>query len=155
MLVLEDDLELSPYWLVWLHHAATAFELPGTEASQLARGARCPLRACVCMRDTSTDLISSVDLMCACACAPAHLHTCTPTPTHVHTCTRTPAGVVGISLYTPRLDEISADESSRQRPWPASLHVAAPAFLMQLPSSWGALYFRAALRRFGAFYEQV
>ena len=84
---------------VWLHLAATAFRLPGSEASQRSRG------------------------------------------------------VVGISLYTPRLDEISV--VPHQRRWPASLHVAAPAYLMQLPSSWGALYFSSALRRFEAFYRQV
>ena len=59
---------------------------------------------------------------------------------------------MGISLCTPRLDEISV--VPHQRRWPASLHVAAPAYLMQLPSSWGALYFRSALRRFETFYRQ-
>ena len=102
MVVLEDDIELSPYWLIWLHLAAAAFHLPGAEASQRARG------------------------------------------------------IVGISLCTPRLDEISVTRdpaAPHLRRWPASLHVAAPAYLMQLPSSWGALYFRHALRRFEAFYQ--
>ena len=38
VVVLEDDIELSPYWLLWCHRAAVAFGLPGSDASQLARG---------------------------------------------------------------------------------------------------------------------
>ena len=59
--------------------------------------------------------------------------------------------MVGISLYTPRLNEISLGREHNQ-PWRASSHIAEPAFLMQLPSSWGALYFAPFLRHFKRFY---
>ena len=61
------------------------------------------------------------------------------------------ASLVGVSLYTPRLDEISYP-SRHWRPRWGSMAGAAPAMLMCLPGSWGALYFRRTWQRFVAFY---
>jgi hypothetical protein len=61
------------------------------------------------------------------------------------------APLVGISLYSPRLDEI-AYPSRHWRPRWRSMAGEAPAMLMQLPCSWGALFVRAHWRRFVKFY---
>lgn len=97
VVVLEDDLKVSPFWFAWLLHATHKYNLTSSGYDLVERG------------------------------------------------------VVGISLYTPRLNEISLGREHNQ-PWRASSHIAEPAFLMQLPSSWGALYFAPFLRHFKRFY---
>ena len=61
--------------------------------------------------------------------------------------------LVGVSLYTPRLDEIAYPSRHWRPRWP-SMAGSAPAFLFELPCSWGALFFRDYWRRFLRFYAQ-
>jgi hypothetical protein len=60
--------------------------------------------------------------------------------------------LAGVSLYSPRHNEI---KYPMQWWWPRSSSAAgqSPAYLFQLPCSWGALFFRAHWRRFGQFYR--
>ena len=57
--------------------------------------------------------------------------------------------VVGISLYSPQIDEITKGKTL----WDPAHIVTGNAFLMQLPSSWGALFFPSAVRLFTRFYS--
>ena len=58
--------------------------------------------------------------------------------------------LVGISLYTPRLNEIAYPQVK----WSPDLATQQPAFLLQLPCSWGALYFGSVWKDFLRFYKQ-
>ena len=58
--------------------------------------------------------------------------------------------LVGISLYTPRLNEIAYPQVK----WSPDLATQQPAFLLQVPCSWGALYFGSVWRDFLRFYMQ-
>ena len=58
--------------------------------------------------------------------------------------------LVGISLYTPRLNEIAYPQVK----WSPDLATQQPAFLLQLPCSWGALYFGSVWKDFLRFYMQ-
>ena len=59
--------------------------------------------------------------------------------------------LAGVSLYTPRLDEIHYP-SRHFRPRWNSMASSDSAFLFELPCSWGALYFRDYWRAFLSFY---
>ena len=59
---------------------------------------------------------------------------------------------VGVSLYSPRLNEIHYPSKHWKPRWPSAVK-AAPCFLFCLPCSWGALYFRAQWEAFLRFYE--
>jgi hypothetical protein len=58
--------------------------------------------------------------------------------------------LVGISLYTPRLNEIAYPQVK----WSPDLATQQPAFLLQVPCSWGALYFGSVWKDFLRFYMQ-
>ena len=58
--------------------------------------------------------------------------------------------LVGISLYSPRLNEIHYPSQFWRPYWAVK---KAPCFLFCLPCSWGALYFRAQWEAFLRFYE--
>ncbi len=58
--------------------------------------------------------------------------------------------LVGLSLYTPRLDEIHYP----QRRWLPHTHTKTVAFLLQVPCSWGSLFIGSQWRDFLAFYER-
>ena len=60
--------------------------------------------------------------------------------------------LAGVSLYSPRYDEIHRPGRSWRPRWPSAAGPK-PAYLFQLPCSWGALYFRAYWRRFVNFYQ--
>jgi len=60
--------------------------------------------------------------------------------------------LVGISLYSPRLDEIHYPQRPWRPRWPSAVR-GAPCFLFCLPCSWGALYFRAQWEAFLTFYR--
>ena len=60
--------------------------------------------------------------------------------------------LVGVSLYAPRLDEIRYP-NKRLRPRDRSLAGQSPAFLFELPCSWGALFFRDVWVDFLRFYR--
>ena len=57
--------------------------------------------------------------------------------------------IVGVSLYTPRLNEIAYPQAK----WLPEAHTTGAAFLLQVPCSWGALFFGSAWREFIAFYR--
>eukprot|EP00908_Phaeocystis_cordata_P021950 Transcript_4359.p1 GENE.Transcript_4359~~Transcript_4359.p1 ORF type:complete len:474 (-),score=163.87 Transcript_4359:38-1438(-) len=57
--------------------------------------------------------------------------------------------LAGIALYTPRLNEIQYPQVK----WVASKHTRVPAFLLQVPCSWGALFFNTYFEEFLAFYD--
>ena len=57
--------------------------------------------------------------------------------------------MVGVSLYTPRLNEIAYPQAK----WLPEAHTTGAAFLLQVPCSWGALFFGSAWREFIAFYR--
>ena len=59
-------------------------------------------------------------------------------------------GIVGVSLYTPRLNEIVYP----QRKWLPDRVTAMPAFMLQVPCSWGALFFGSVWRDFVDFYRR-
>lgn len=58
----------------------------------------------------------------------------------------------GVSLYSPRLNEIRYPSKGWRPRWRTAAGKS-PAFLMQLPCSWGALFFRAHWQRFVRFYK--
>ena len=62
--------------------------------------------------------------------------------------------LAGVSLYSPRYDEIHRPGRSWRPRWPSAAGPK-PAYLFQLPCSWGALYFRAYWRRFVNFYHTI
>ena len=57
--------------------------------------------------------------------------------------------LAGISLYTPRLNEIQYPQVK----WVASKETRSPAFLLQVPCSWGALFFSAYFEEFLRFFD--
>ena len=57
--------------------------------------------------------------------------------------------LAGISLYTPRLNEIQYPQVK----WVASKETRSPAFLLQVPCSWGALFFSAYFEEFLSFFD--
>ncbi|KAL3931749.1 MAG: hypothetical protein SGPRY_000993 [Prymnesium sp.] len=57
--------------------------------------------------------------------------------------------LVGISLYTPRLNEISYPQTK----WLPSQATSSPVFLLQVPCSWGALFVGSAWAEFINFYQ--
>lgn len=59
--------------------------------------------------------------------------------------------LLGVSLYSPRLDEIAYPSRHWRPRWPSAAGNS-PAFLFSLPCSWGALFFRGPWRRFLRFY---
>lgn len=52
------------------------------------------------------------------------------------------SGLIGCSLYTPKVDEITSPQFWRPVSWNVSdiLGIGQPIFFFQLPCSWGALY---------------
>ncbi|KAJ1543113.1 hypothetical protein HK405_009486 [Cladochytrium tenue] len=69
------------------------------------------------------------------------------------------SGVIGCSLYTPRVDEISTANRDPALPpaWrPADTLAGKPGmFLFQLPCSWGAVYQGGAWRRFIDYFRRA
>jgi len=57
--------------------------------------------------------------------------------------------LAGISLYTPRLNEIQYPQVK----WVASKETRSPAFLLQVPCSWGALFFSTYFEEFLSFFD--
>lgn len=65
--------------------------------------------------------------------------------------------IIGCSLYTPRLDEISPTDDPQHPPlWDAQSVVGMnnPVFLFQLPCSWGAVYKAKNWLEFVEYYQQ-
>jgi len=58
--------------------------------------------------------------------------------------------LVGISLYTPRLNEIQYPQVK----WTPDLATDSPTFLLQIPCSWGGLFFGSVWKEFIAFYHE-
>ena len=58
-------------------------------------------------------------------------------------------GLVGVSLYTPRLNEIAYP----QQKWLPDRATASTVFVLQVPCSWGALFLGSAWRDFLKFYH--
>ena len=56
--------------------------------------------------------------------------------------------LVGVSLYSPRHDEIAYPMRTWRPRWRSAAGLNHAAYLFQLPCSWGALFFRDAWRRF-------
>ncbi|KAL1524388.1 hypothetical protein AB1Y20_019283 [Prymnesium parvum] len=58
--------------------------------------------------------------------------------------------LVGISLYTPRLNEIAYPQTK----WLPDKATDSPVFLLQVPCSWGALFLGSVWAEFLRFYEE-
>ncbi|KAJ3063044.1 hypothetical protein HDU98_001102, partial [Podochytrium sp. JEL0797] len=78
------------------------------------------------------------------------IHTFLLTTTNPH------PSIMGCSLYTPRVDEISITQDPQNPPkWsPTVAGVDRPVFLLQLPCSWGAVYTAQHWMGFVAYLEQ-
>ena len=58
--------------------------------------------------------------------------------------------LAGVALYTPRLNEIQYPQAR----WHPDESTDQPTFLLQVPCSWGGLFFGGVWREFVAFYHE-